>query len=84
MGENRGRVTKVTFYIEYPDGSLKESTVAVSSRLNAVLLSDDYMDDEMKKLFNVSQTDWKKNPAMIIVDGTQRKPNCDYPDCQNA
>jgi hypothetical protein len=33
----------------------------------------------MKKLFNVSSSDWTKNPAMIIVDGVKLKPNYDIP-----
>ena len=42
------------------------------------------MTDAMKDLFTRSRVDWKLNPAMVIVDGKIMKPNCDWPDCQNA
>lgn len=84
MSDLRGKVTKVVFHVEYPDGSTKESSFSPMDKLNAVLLSETFMTDEMKSLFTKSSTDWKKNPAMIIVDGKLLKPNCDYPDCQNA
>jgi hypothetical protein len=84
MSSIRGKVTKIVFSIEYPDGSTKESTVFPIRSIEAVMMSDDFMSEEMKSLFNRSDTDWKKNPAMVIVDGGTLKANCDYPDCQNA
>lgn len=84
MKDMRGKITKVTFHVEYPDGSTKESSFEPTERLNAVLLEESFMTLEMKRMFTRSNTDWKMNPAMIIVDGKLLKPNCDYPDCQNA
>jgi len=84
MSDQRGKVTQVVFSIEYPDGSTKTSTYVPQAELRAVLLDQAYMTDEMKGLFEVSATDWRKNPAMIIVDGKLLKPNCDFPDCQTA
>lgn len=84
MNALRGKVTKIVFSIEYPDGSTKESTVFPTQSIEAVMMSDTLMSDEMKHLFNRSDTDWKRNPAMVIVDGGTLKANCDYPDCQNA
>lgn len=80
----RGKVTKVSFHVEYPDGSSKDSTYVPADELRAILFSESYMTEDMKKLFTKSRTNWKDNPAMIIVDGTLNKPNCDWPDCQNA
>ena len=84
MTDLRAKITKVVFHVEYPDGVTKESTFSPTEKLNAVLLSETFMTDEMKSLFTESNTDWKKNPAMIIVDGELLKANCKYPDCQNA
>ena len=84
MSQLRGKVTKITFHVEYPNGKTKDSEFEPEKELNAVLFSETYMTEEMKKLFTVSKSDWKANPAMIIVDGKMLKPNCDYPDCQNA
>ncbi len=84
MRELRGKVTRVIFHVEYPDGTQKVYDYSTRDRLNAVILSDEYANDEMKQLLNVSSEDWTKNPAMIIVDGEKLIPNCDYPDCQNA
>jgi hypothetical protein len=84
MTDLRAKITKVVFFVEYPDGSTKESSFEPTEKLNAILLSETFMTEEMKSLFTKSNTDWKKNPAMIIVDGQLLKPNCEYPDCQNA
>jgi hypothetical protein len=84
MNKLRGVVTRVIFHVEYPDGSKKTSEYVPTDRLNAVLLSEHYMSEEAKRLFNVSTSDWKKNPAMVIADGHRLIPNCDYPDCQPA
>jgi hypothetical protein len=84
MSDLRAKVIRVVFYVEYPDGSTKESSFSPTDELKAVLLSETFMTDEMKSLFTKSHTDWKKNPAMIIVDGKFLKANCDYPDCQVA
>lgn len=84
MSQLRGKITCVTFHVVYPDGSTKDSTFEPKEELKAIMFSEDYMNDEMKALFTRSRTDWKQNPAMVIVDGHIMKPNCDWPDCQIA
>lgn len=84
MSQLRGKITRISFVIEYPDGTTKESSYDPQHGLRAVLISDKFMTEEMRKLFTRSESDWKKNPAMIIVDGKMSIPNCDYPQCQNA
>jgi len=69
MAYSRGAIKAIQFEIEYPDGSRKKARYVVQDKLRAVLCSDKFMDESMKKKFNVSATDWTKNPAMIIVDG---------------
>ncbi|MGK5047769.1 hypothetical protein ACQ4WP_18015 [Janthinobacterium sp. GB4P2] len=84
MNDMRGKITEVIFQVEYPDGTSKISKFVPEFRLNAMLFSDCLMTPEMKEKFTVSEEDWKKNPAMIIVDGEILKANCDWPDCQQA
>lgn len=84
MSQLRGTITRVSFHVEYPDGSCKDSTFEPETELKAIMFSEDYMTDDMKALFTRSRVDWKVNPAMIIVDGKIMKPNCDWPDCQIA
>lgn len=84
MDDLRGKITEVVFKVEYPDGTHKMSKFIPEEKLNAILFSESFMTEEMKKKFTISDCDWKKNPAMIIVDGKFLKPNCDYPDCRPA
>ncbi len=84
MDELRGKIVEITFHVEYPDGLKKISKFIPEKRLNAILLSENFMTQEMKGQFNISDCDWKKNPAMIIVDGEILKANCDYPECRQA
>ncbi|MDN7182383.1 hypothetical protein M0D69_31070 [Caballeronia sp. SEWSISQ10-4 2] len=84
MDQLRGKVTTVSFHVVYTDGSTKDSIFEPKEELKAILLSESFMTEEMKKLFTKSKTDWKVNPAMIIVDGARILANCDWPDCQQA
>ena len=84
MGNLRGKVSKIHFYIEYPDGSKKETVFEPKAGLKAILCSDEFMTEEMKNMFTKSDSDWKKNPAMVIVDGDVLGTTCEFPQCQNA
>lgn len=62
----RGRVTKVTFEIEYPDGSTATSEVSDAQDLKGIALSGDSVDGEVIGQFNVSADDWTRNPTMLL------------------
>lgn len=68
MGDfQRGKVTKVTFEIEYPDGSTKTSDLDNPGDVEKIVFSNDHMaDDEDAGRFNVSEEDWKQNPTMLL------------------
>jgi len=84
MSYMRGSVKSVTFEIEYPNGFKKSLTLSSSNDLKAILLSDELMNEHMKNMFNVSEDDWQKNPAMVIVDGSGTRSTCEFPQCQLA
>ncbi|HCM0880728.1 TPA: hypothetical protein N2826_005030 [Vibrio parahaemolyticus] len=66
---NRGVVKKISFVIDYPDGSSKSVSLNEEevSKLKAIIFSEAMMDSNMKILWG-SSSDWKENPAMLLVD----------------
>ncbi|WP_142375669.1 hypothetical protein AAHU49_06895 [Klebsiella quasipneumoniae subsp. quasipneumoniae] len=77
----RGKVIKVTFLIEYPDGSQKEASFNDASEIQAIYLSEDVMDDKMKNVFNRS-TNWHDNPTMLIQKENEIPPRCHIDYCR--
>ncbi len=73
----RGIVKKITFEIEYPDGSTKESILKDEAKnLSAIILSDEMVLEKDISSWKVSH-DWKDNPTMLLVykDG-RSTPHC--------
>ncbi len=84
MTYSRGIVKSIKVEIEYPNGFKKETTLVPKQEFRALIFSDSLMDADMKKAFNVSKTDWKLNPTMVIVDGDTMGTTCEFPQCQIA
>jgi hypothetical protein len=62
----RGHVTRVTFEVEYPDGSTAKSEVKDPQDLEMIAFSGDHVSPEATDKFNVSPDDWKQNPTMLL------------------
>lgn len=62
----RGIVKKIIFEIEYPDGSRKEAELTDAETIVFIALADEHVSLDDTGLFNVSESDWKENPAMIV------------------
>jgi hypothetical protein len=80
----RGKLTKVTFEIEYPDGSTKVSELEDPESVKRLSFDEAYVDDGDQQTFNASEADWKQNPAMIIyreTGGGGGIPFCTHNGC---
>jgi hypothetical protein len=62
----RGIATRITFEIEYPDGSTKTAHVEDASNVSSISFDASSLAERDLPTFNVSESDWKQNPAMII------------------
>jgi len=62
----RGRVTRVTLEVEYPDGSTATSEVTDTHGLQAIIFTGDRVSSAAAGEYNVSPDDWKKNPAVAL------------------
>lgn len=62
----RGVVKKATFEIEYPDGSRKTAELDAPGEVGVIVLDESRIPAEDAHLFNVSESDWKENPSMIV------------------
>jgi hypothetical protein len=62
----RGRVTKVTVEIVYPDGSTKTSEVPDIETLGAIVIAERFVPASDKSTFDISENDWKQNPSMLL------------------
>lgn len=69
----RGRVTRVTFEVEYPDGSTTTSVVNDTQDLMMVAFSGDRVGPDAIEQYNVSQDDWRKNPTVLLEYSSQRE-----------
>ena len=65
---NRGKVVKVTFEIEYPDGSSKVSSLTgdMLGDLAAIVLDEVLVPERQLSEWNASSQDWRKNPTMLL------------------
>lgn len=81
MGDyGRGIVKRITFEIEYPDGSRKTSTIEGAETVRLISFDDDQSPE-----LNVSTDDWTQNPAMIVLSKVEGKhiPFCTHNGCKN-
>lgn len=81
----RGAVVKMTFEIEYPDGSRKVAEVDDPQGVGLVVFDAANVPAGDEALFNVSEADWKQNPSMIIypkASGAEGIPFCTHNGCK--
>ncbi|MBE3871842.1 hypothetical protein HJ160_24410 [Vibrio parahaemolyticus] len=65
----RGTVKRITFEIEYPDGTTKTSVLDEEVGLNdvaSIVLGDEYVPEEELTIWNASEN-WRENPTMLIL-----------------
>lgn len=83
MAFDRGKVKSITVEIEYPDGSRKTETVDDPDKVLAIAFAEDQVAPEDLSQFNVSEDDWKQNPAMILIyEGPESIPFCTHNGCK--
>lgn len=86
---SRGIVKKVTFEIDYPDGSRKVAELDDPQDVGLIVFDSKDVPAEDLGLFDVSESDWKQNPSMIVYlrrseDGTRVAgiPFCTHNGCK--
>jgi hypothetical protein len=82
----RGAVVKATFEIEYPDGSRKVTELDNPQDVGSVVFDAASVPAGDEGLFNVSESDWKQNPSMIIypkTSGAEGIPHCTHNGCKS-
>jgi hypothetical protein len=62
----RGTVKKATFHIEYPDGSTKTLDLNDLAGVHTISIGDSALQAEHADLLNVSETEWRQNPALLV------------------
>lgn len=77
----RGTLVKATFEIEYPDGSRKTAELDVPKDVGSIILDSELVPAGDEGLFDVSESDWKQNPSMIIYPKTGTSRVEGYPFC---
>jgi hypothetical protein len=79
----RGKVVGITFAIEYPDGSRKVTEVENPEDVKSIAFDQESIAPGDEGRFNVSETDWKQNPSMIIYPqvGNPGIPFCTHNGC---
>lgn len=70
-----GNIIKITFVIQYPDGSEKIAEMEGIDNVNAIYFKECVMNEEMSEKFTVSQN-WTRNPAMIVHSKEGVFANC--------
>ncbi len=80
----RGVVKSITFEVEYPDGSKKTAQVDNPQEISSIAFEDATMGEDELKLFHVSDSDWKENPAMVLRlrSGGGGIPFCTHNGCK--
>lgn len=80
----RGTVRKVTFEIEYPDGSSKVSELDDPGNVGLIAFDEQHVRDGDLELYNVSESDWEQNPAMVVYKKSDPKgiPFCTHNGCK--
>lgn len=87
MGDfQRGTVVKATFEIRYPDGSRKIAELLEPENVGVIVLDPEKVPESDQGLVNVSDSDWKQNPAMIVYPlipgGEGGLPVCTHNGCK--
>ena len=74
---NRGEVKKISFEIEYPDGTKKLAVLEKElETLTAIILHDSQVTEKLQSDWGGSDN-WKDNPTMLLVDVEDRStPYC--------
>ncbi len=82
----RGTVVRATFEIEYPDGSRKIAELPQPESVSSIIFDPEKVPEGDQGLVNVSDSDWKQNPAMIVYpllsDGEGGIPFCTHNRCK--
>ena len=84
----RGVVKKITFEIEYPDGSQKTLVLDDFRGLSFIAFDAASVREGDLAQFEVSETDWTQNPAMMVYDraedgpGVEGIPFCTHNGCK--
>jgi hypothetical protein len=78
-GYGRGIVKRITFEIEYPDGTRKTSSIDGAEMVRSISF-----DDEQSPELNVSTDDWTQNPAMLVSSKVEPThiPFCTHNGCK--
>lgn len=86
----RGVVKRITFEIEYPDGSKKVADVPDPEALAMIVFHASRVPTGDASLFDVSESDWKLNPSVLVypkptadgLDGVVAIPFCTSNRCK--
>lgn len=82
----RGVVKRIAVEIEYPDGSTKSTEIENPEQVSAIAFSEATIQDTDLGAYNVSESDWKENPAMMVYSNSsvsQRPlPFCTHNGCK--
>jgi hypothetical protein len=62
----RGRVLAIHLEVEYPDGSHKALDMDSPSDVGMIAFDERWIPGEHLAEFNVSEADWKQNPAILV------------------
>ncbi|WP_216917956.1 hypothetical protein [Nocardia noduli] len=65
-GFERGVVTRISVEIEYPDGSVEITEISDPGHVSAVVFDESAVIATDLCAFNVSESDWRANPAMMV------------------
>lgn len=81
----RGKVVRISFTVEYPDGSSHESELASPEEITKVVFHESELAEDEHSAFCVSLKEWKRNPSMLVFRGRGQKgihpePHCSHID----
>jgi hypothetical protein len=63
----RGTVKAISVEMEYPDGSIKKARIADAADVQSIVFDEGHLrSPDDGPLFNVSASDWRENPAMLV------------------
>ena len=62
----RGRVQTIHLEVEYPDGSHKALDIESPSDVGMIAFDERWIPEEHLGEFNVSESDWQQNPAILV------------------
>jgi hypothetical protein len=71
----RGTVKKITFEVEYPDGSLKTSVIEDAEDVASITFHAEGVSRRDLQFFNKSSSDWRENPTMLVYRGKDPSPD---------